>query len=613
MKNLNRGRIPLLGALAFLVAFFGLQLTSASAAPGDPLPTAPLSEVHPGDVCEARTVLHGTAISSFDVEVIEVIDKSGIGYGSLIYFRIVDPDVAAIGVAEGMSGSPILCHIAGEDKVVGSIAYGFSGVGPKGFATPINDVLGDGPAPVPMAGQADRPPLTHEGRRLHELSTPLMVTGVPVTSRKLVRKHLKQRGYDSVSFAGPSTVDVASTSPDLAPGGAFSINYAYGDVSIGAICTITYRDGNDFWGCGHPLDLSGQRSISISGAYIFDVLGQPWSDMVVPYKFGAATSTQVGSLLYDGPFAVAGRLGVEAPSIPVSLTLKSDGVTTALESRVANENGIPGGSPFPFITPGLIGLIMTDQAQFRTAQPTMKRGRVCLKQTIRGVNRKVEACSRFGWNGSSTLSSEVWTGAGAPAEVLVGASEALPALIQYKTAYAAALNLNIEMETGPAHRRIIGLHPIGKLRAGKVARLRMVTADRNGRLYNRTLRFRIPRKPVTSSGRAIDLKKQQQFRLGSTAFFYEDPFFGGTSLAMNTDESAFSRYLSAPIRNAKSLDAAIRGAFGSKGTLQLEVPWRSKPVTFPLGGGGDIVVGRIGQRAKVIPAPGRRPAAGSVR
>ena len=145
-----RGARSLVGLLATLVAVLCGPAANAAAAPADPLPTAPLTDLTPGETCEARTVMKGTAITAFPVKILDVVQPGSIGFGSLIYFEVTDPQIAEVGVAEGMSGSPILCQIAGEEKVVGAISYGFDGVGPKGFATPINDILEGQPSRATM-------------------------------------------------------------------------------------------------------------------------------------------------------------------------------------------------------------------------------------------------------------------------------------------------------------------------------------------------------------------------------------------------------------------------------------------------------------------------------
>src|SRR5437016_12179103 len=63
MRNLG---LAIVGATAMLLA-------SASVALGSGAPIMPLSQVQPGMDCTGETVVHGTAISSFNVHVIDIV------------------------------------------------------------------------------------------------------------------------------------------------------------------------------------------------------------------------------------------------------------------------------------------------------------------------------------------------------------------------------------------------------------------------------------------------------------------------------------------------------------------------------------------------------------
>ena len=61
----------------------------------------------PGMNCTGETVVQGTTISSFNVQVIDVVDAPG--EGARILVQVSGPAVDATGVAEGFSGSPVYC------------------------------------------------------------------------------------------------------------------------------------------------------------------------------------------------------------------------------------------------------------------------------------------------------------------------------------------------------------------------------------------------------------------------------------------------------------------------------------------------------------------------
>ena len=70
----------------------------------------PLSEVHAGMSCSGRSVIHGTTISSFNVEVLDVIAADPSVSGARLLVRVSGPAVDDTGVGPGFSGSPIYCN-----------------------------------------------------------------------------------------------------------------------------------------------------------------------------------------------------------------------------------------------------------------------------------------------------------------------------------------------------------------------------------------------------------------------------------------------------------------------------------------------------------------------
>ena len=73
---------------------------------------------------------------------------------------------------------------------------------------------------------------------------------------------------------------------------------------------MTYTDGDQVWGFGHPLDGVGARALLLQDAYVFRVVNNP---LAIPgvagtYKY-AATGHDVGTLTNDALSAVAGRVG----------------------------------------------------------------------------------------------------------------------------------------------------------------------------------------------------------------------------------------------------------------------------------------------------------------
>src|SRR5260370_19481377 len=88
-------------------------LVPAAIASADGGPIMPLSQVQPGMDCIGETVVQGTAISTFAVHVINVVQSgaspTGQRSGAAILVSVSGPAVDMTGVAEGFSGSPVYC------------------------------------------------------------------------------------------------------------------------------------------------------------------------------------------------------------------------------------------------------------------------------------------------------------------------------------------------------------------------------------------------------------------------------------------------------------------------------------------------------------------------
>src|SRR4051812_33598405 len=144
---------PLAAAVAALL------VPAAPAFAGDPI--MPLSDVHAGMHCTGYSVIHGTDISSFDVDVLDVADGDAVSVPPRILVQVSGPAVDATGLGPGFSGSPIYCRdAAGVSRNVGAISESIGEYGGKtALATPIESILPTplGP-PRPPEARAPAPP-----------------------------------------------------------------------------------------------------------------------------------------------------------------------------------------------------------------------------------------------------------------------------------------------------------------------------------------------------------------------------------------------------------------------------------------------------------------------
>src|SRR3954471_11237967 len=138
-------------SLAAAVAALLLPAAPAFAA-GDPI--MPLPEVHAGMRCTGYSVVRGTDIAAFDVDVVDVIDGDPDETGPRILVQVSGPAVDATGIGPGFSGSPIYCG----GRTIGAISESIGEFGGKTvLATPIEQIIGTPvDAPSKPAAQTTR-------------------------------------------------------------------------------------------------------------------------------------------------------------------------------------------------------------------------------------------------------------------------------------------------------------------------------------------------------------------------------------------------------------------------------------------------------------------------
>src|SRR3954466_5943697 len=136
--------LPLAAAVAALLASAGPAFA------GDPI--MPLSAVHAGMRCTGYSVIRGTDISSFDVDILDVADGDAVAVPPRILVQVSGPAVDVTGVGPGFSGSPIYCSDgAGVARNVGAISESLGDYGNKtALATPIEPILAE---PVEAPGK----------------------------------------------------------------------------------------------------------------------------------------------------------------------------------------------------------------------------------------------------------------------------------------------------------------------------------------------------------------------------------------------------------------------------------------------------------------------------
>ena len=113
-----------------LVIFISFLFTTVALAA---VPVMPVSELREGMKGIGKTVIRGTEIEEFSVEILGVLKNQG-PVKNLILVRVSGPVIDKTGgIAQGMSGSPVII----DGKLVGAVAYGWGFAdGRLGLLTP---------------------------------------------------------------------------------------------------------------------------------------------------------------------------------------------------------------------------------------------------------------------------------------------------------------------------------------------------------------------------------------------------------------------------------------------------------------------------------------------
>lgn len=302
----------------------------------------PLSEVLPGMVGVGKTVVSRDVISLFTVVVVGVIDEPG-REGDFIVVRASGGAISeAGGVAMGMSGSPIYI----EGKLVGALSRAAAWAKspePIALITPIEYMLelvgalqGAPSQPqseailpdVKLVAVADFVGLIPEDPlTIYALpvTLPLVTAGISGRALELLRTGgdfgrerlagLENTGLRFLPLSG-GEVSPGGGSP-LIPGGAVGVALATGDVTLGALGTLTWRQDDLVLAFGHPFLFGGEVSLPLTRASVMDTI----EAYNISFKLGALGET-VGAVLQDRLAGIGARLQSDPDTISLEISVQ---------------------------------------------------------------------------------------------------------------------------------------------------------------------------------------------------------------------------------------------------------------------------------------------------
>lgn len=473
-----------------VAAVAAVLVPAAPALAGDP--TMPLSQVRAGMRCTGYSVIQGTTISAFDVEVLDVTGGEAAGVGNILT-QVSGPAVDATGIGPGFSGSPIYCpDEAGVMRNIGAISQSVNEYGGKvALATSIDQILGT-PVDVPKRSASARMRAAQAAAK--PIASPLSISGLSAPLATALTKAAAKAGRPVLAVpAGP----LGSFPPQtLQPGSAVAVGYSNGDVRTSATGTVAYVDGDRVWVFGHSLEGAGRRALLLQDAYVFKIINNPLQigSTAATYKL-AASGHDLGTITSDGLSAVAGRTGALPHTVPITVVARDEdsGRLSTVRTNAADEAAVDlpsGGSWTSAIAPlavsqaalGVLGSI-----------PGRLTGEMCARITLAEMKRPLRFCNRYVSVGATqsddgSTSNAVTAGA---ASDLGGALATIDAYTG-KPPRVTGVSVLLNLHRGSDQAFLRGVSLPRRVRPGQRVRARVTLQRVRGGRITRTYTLRIP-------------------------------------------------------------------------------------------------------------------------
>jgi hypothetical protein len=307
----------------------------------------PFDEVRPGMRGYGLTVFRGMRPERFEVEVIDVVHNFRPRMNAIL-IRPTHPVLEHAGTVAGMSGSPIYL----EGRLAGAYAYGWEfGRDPVAGVTPIESMLAElrrprrtppgllpgsqvpfeilqggaraetSPSPwdtLVRRAEAQRTPLATAYGALVPVATPLTVGGMGNRALRRLTEALEPFGILPVQAGGSGS----NTPPPDAPtryenGGAVAVRLLQGDISGNATGTVTYVDGDQLVGFGHPMMGMGETAMPAAISRIMWILASERRSMKI-----SEPVRNLGALVQDRPTTIVVDERASAPTVPVHVVIR---------------------------------------------------------------------------------------------------------------------------------------------------------------------------------------------------------------------------------------------------------------------------------------------------
>ena len=261
----------------------------------------PIRDLRPGMQGIGKTVIQGDTIEEFNVEILGVQGSEATGYS--VFVRLYGDLIEKTGgVAQGMSGSPVYV----DGRLVGAVAFGRVFNDPHYcFLTPIGRML----------SLLDEPQTTPSGWLPQ--GTSLQAGGFTEYGLHYLQEKLQPLGLEAVGHAGSGQ----GSSKEVQPGSAVGASIMQGDLTLGALGTVTWTDDKgNVLAFGHPFMQRGKSNFYMTKAWVLGVV----PNMQSSYKVGNM-GAPIGRFTQDRASGIGGAQGQLPKTIPLFVTVNDTG------------------------------------------------------------------------------------------------------------------------------------------------------------------------------------------------------------------------------------------------------------------------------------------------
>ena len=285
----------------------------------------PLSQIKPGMKGIGKSVLKGTKISEFDVEIVGIMSW---GTRNIIVAKLsgipqgMEFPLEKTGVVAGMSGSPV--YINGKN--IGAIAYNLN-------QFPFQTLAGITPIEETLKINESSDSSNEMSSTIYQTSEiPLLFSTHPEKLQAIFEKHGLNLKILPMTATGMNSNQETNSSTELRPGSSITITYMRGDSSFEGTGTVTYVDGDKIYALGHPIFYEGNTSVPF---YLSKILAIAQSHYYSYKITEGLVGNALGSIILDRPAGVMGIMGKEAKMIPLEISFKNKDLINEFNVEVA--------------------------------------------------------------------------------------------------------------------------------------------------------------------------------------------------------------------------------------------------------------------------------------